>query len=62
VDGVRARGAVTVAQLAWSEGVPTSVVVEAAVDTQFELRWRDGAGEQQERRLTMTAGERVTVL
>jgi alpha-L-fucosidase 2 len=62
VDGLRARGAVTVAQLAWSDGAPTSVVVEATADTRFELRWRDGAGAQQERRLTLAAGERVTVL
>ena len=62
VTGLRARGAVTVAQLAWSDGAPISIVVEATAATQVELRWRDRDGEAKELRLALAAGERVTAL
>jgi alpha-L-fucosidase 2 len=62
VTGLRARGAVTVAELAWSDGAPTSIVVEATAETRVVLRWPDRDGEVQERRLTLAAGECVTVL
>jgi alpha-L-fucosidase 2 len=62
VTGLRARGAVTVSELAWSQGAPTSVVVEAQVDTRFEVRWRDADGEPQSRTLSLSAGEHASVL
>ncbi len=63
VDDLKSiTSAVTVVQLAWADGTPTSLVVEATADTQVELRWLDREGEDRERRLTLTAGERVTVL
>jgi alpha-L-fucosidase 2 len=62
VTGLRARGAVTVAELAWSQGTATSVVVQAQTATRFELRWRDADGAPQSRQLNLAAGERVTVL
>ncbi len=62
VTGLRARGALTILQLAWTDGTPTSLVVEATADTRVELRWLDRDLEDRERRLTLAAGERVTVL
>ena len=62
VTGLRARGAVTIAELAWSQGAPTAVAIEARTGTRVELRWRNQAGERQTRLLEPAAGERVTVI
>ena len=62
VTGLRARGAVTIVELAWADGAPTSLVVEAAADTCVELQWVDRDRFEHERRLTLAGGERVTVL
>jgi alpha-L-fucosidase 2 len=61
VTGLRARGALTIARLAWTDGAPSTVVVEAQADTEVELRWTDAAGAARRRRLTLGHGERVTV-
>ncbi|MGH3415686.1 MAG: glycoside hydrolase family 95 protein [Actinocrinis sp.] len=63
VSGLRARGAVTVADLSWSQGTPTSIAVEAqATRTAVEVRWRDKDGAQQARRVELAAGERASLL
>jgi alpha-L-fucosidase 2 len=62
VTGLRARGAVTVAELTWSQGAPTAIVVEAQTATRVELRWRNAAGEAESRVLDLAAGERATVI
>ena len=62
VTGLRARGAVTVAELSWSQGVPTAIVLEAQTGTRVTLRWRDAAGEPETRLLELAAGERAAVL
>jgi alpha-L-fucosidase 2 len=62
VTGLRARGAVTIAELTWSQGTPTAVVLEAQAGTRVELRWRNQAGELRTRLLDLTAGQRVTVI
>ena len=62
VTGLRARGAVTIAELTWSQGTPTTVVVEAQTGTRVELRWRDEAGEPQRRTLELAAAQRAAVI
>ncbi len=62
VTGLRARGAVTIAELSWSQGTPTAVVVEAQTGTRVELRWRNDAGEPETRLLELAAGERAAVI
>jgi glycosyl hydrolase family 95/glycosyl hydrolase family 65 len=62
VTGLRARGAVTIAELAWSQGTPTAVAIRAQTGTRVELRWRNQAGDSQTRLLELAAGERVTVI
>jgi alpha-L-fucosidase 2 len=62
VTGLRARGAVTVAELTWSQGAPTAIVVQARTATRVELRWRNAAGEAESRVLELAAGERATVI
>ena len=62
VTGLRARGAVTIAELTWSQGTPTAVVIEAQTGTRVELHWRDQSGEPQSWLLELTAGQRVTVI
>jgi len=57
VAGLRARGAVVLAELAWSQGAPTSIVVEALAETRFEVRWRDRDGQPTSRVLELSAGE-----
>src|SRR6185437_16015833 len=62
VTGLRARGAVTIAELSWSQGTPIAVVVEAQTGTRVELRWRNDAGEPETRLLELAAGERAAVI
>jgi alpha-L-fucosidase 2 len=61
VRGLRARGAVTVEELAWAEGAVTAAVLRAARDTTVETRLRTRDGVPHTRRLTLRAGERVTL-
>jgi len=61
VRGLRARGAVTVEELAWFDGVVTAAVLAATRDTTVETRLRTRDGVPRTRRLTLAAGERVAV-
>jgi len=61
VRGLRARGAVTVEELAWADGVVTAAVLTAARDTTVETRLRTRDGVPRTRRLTLSAGERVVI-
>jgi len=61
VRGLRARGAVTVEELAWSDGVVTAAVLAATRDTTVETRLRTRDGVPRTRRLTLAAGERVAI-
>ncbi len=63
VAGLRARGAVTVAHLAWSQGAPTSILIEAqTVATTAEVRWRGQDGAPVSRRVDLAPGERISLL
>ena len=62
VTGLRARGALRVAELVWSGGVVESAIVEALADTRVELRWRDREGVVHHRVCDLAAGGRASVL
>ncbi len=51
VFGLRARGGVTVEELAWAGGRMVTAALAATVDTTVEVRWPEGT-----RRLTLAAG------
>ncbi|WP_046570069.1 glycoside hydrolase N-terminal domain-containing protein [Micromonospora sp. HK10] len=61
VAGLRARGAVTVEELAWADGSVLTATLVATADTTVEARWRDRDGSRRARRLTLAAGERATL-
>lgn len=61
VAGLRARGAVTVEELAWVNGSVVAAELAATSDTTVEARWRDRDGIPRTRRLTLSAGERATL-
>jgi alpha-L-fucosidase 2 len=61
VRGLRARGAVTVEDLAWVDGAVSSAVLRATRDTTVETRVRTRDGVPHTRRLTLSAGERVAL-
>ncbi|MBS2963131.1 glycoside hydrolase family 95 protein [Actinocrinis puniceicyclus] len=62
VTGLRARGAVSIVELAWAQGAPTALVVEAQAGTTVEVRWQETDGTSRARRLELTSGQRVTVI
>lgn len=57
VRGLRARGAVTLDRLAWSDGAVTAAALTAHAATTVELRWRCADGEQRSRRVSLKAGQ-----
>ena len=57
VCGLRARGAVTVDNLTWEDGVITTAEVRATAATTVELRWRGRDGTLRRRRLSLAPGE-----
>ena len=62
VRGLRARGAVTVEDLAWADGAVTAAVLAATRDTTVRARFRGRDGRPHVRRLTLRAGQRVVVV
>jgi alpha-L-fucosidase 2 len=61
VCGLRARGAVTVDRLVWSDGALASATLTAQADTAVELRWRDREGAPRALRVGLAAGDRVRI-
>jgi alpha-L-fucosidase 2 len=61
VAGLRARGGVTVEELAWADGAVVAATLMSTVDTTVEARWRDRQGNRHTRRLALAAGERATL-
>ncbi|WP_225849840.1 glycoside hydrolase N-terminal domain-containing protein [Streptomyces sp. HPF1205] len=57
VTGLRARGAVRLAELVWADGAVRSARVEALADTRVEVRWTAPTGEARALRLRLRAGE-----
>jgi alpha-L-fucosidase 2 len=62
VDGLRARGGVTVERLSWSDGVPVAVRLAAARPTELRLRWHDAEGAARELALTVDGSGQEVVL
>jgi alpha-L-fucosidase 2 len=61
VAGLRARGGVTVEELAWADGAVVAATLAAATDTTVEVHWLDRQKVRRSRRLTLAAGERATL-
>jgi len=61
VTGLRARGAITVEELAWKDGVMISAVLTATADTTVAARWRDSTGAYRIERLALTTGNRTSL-
>lgn len=62
VTGLRARGGITVAELAWADGSMTTARLAATVDTAIDVRWQDRNGVTRARQLALTARQHVTVV
>ena len=60
VTGLRARGGITVDNLAWSDGTLTAAALTAAADTTVHARWQTPAGPRT-RRFTLRANRPVTL-
>ncbi|WP_162907485.1 glycoside hydrolase family 95 protein [Allorhizocola rhizosphaerae] len=54
VTGLRARGGITIVDLTWSDGAPTSLVLSATTDTSVIVRWHDHTHSPHEHHLTLT--------
>ncbi|HEU5331763.1 MAG TPA: glycoside hydrolase N-terminal domain-containing protein [Actinocrinis sp.] len=61
VRGLRARGAVTLDRLAWTDGAITSARLTAQTATVVEVRWRGADGERRSRRVSMTTGQSTQI-
>jgi alpha-L-fucosidase 2 len=61
VRGLRARGAVTLDRLSWSDGAVAAATLTAQAATLVEVRWRGADGAPRSRRIALTTGQRTEI-